>query len=239
MIRSKTLDMQDLLRIDFKIVNNLFDKQFGSDWPQVPLRRWEYIAAIVFTDILKHDRNKKVLEAGCGNSMFAPFIAEKGFVVDAFDYKISLPKNRIYEKSGRLHYHNMSNIDIKFDDNVFDFVFCISVIEHINAGKFKIDNFPFDTGDIKAMQELVRVLKHGGILCITTDFADRYYPPPGLWKSKSHRIYDRISLIERLVIPCNIEFYEQTNLIVDKNRLRQMEPIGYDYTAVIATFKKI
>jgi SAM-dependent methyltransferase len=239
MIRSKVLDMQDLLRTDFKIINDLFNKQFGNNWPQVPLRRWEYVAAIVFTDILKHDRNKKVLEAGCGNSVFAPFIAEKGFAVDAFDYKINLSPNKNYGESGILRYHNMSNVDIKFDDNSFDFVFCISVIEHINAGRFKIDGFPFDVGDTQAMKELVRVLKPGGILCLTTDFADRYYLPPGLWKDPCHRIYDKTSFMERLVTPCNIEFYEEVNFVVNKNKLNQMEPVGYDYTEAIATFKKI
>lgn len=46
-------------------------------------------------------------------------------------------------------------MNIKFEKNKFDYIFCIHVLEHI-------------PDDIKAMQELYRVLKHGGTayLCV-------------------------------------------------------------------------
>jgi ubiquinone/menaquinone biosynthesis C-methylase UbiE len=114
----------------------------------------------------------------------------------------------------------------------------MSVIEHINAGRFAIKGMPFDTGDTKAMKELVRVLKPNGKLCLTTDMAKRYYPPPGLWKSKSHRIYDKVNLKKRLVDPCSIDFYEESDFFINIKKMNQLEPVGYDFTIGVATFLK-
>lgn len=51
--------------------------------------------------------------------------------------------------------------DMPYDDNTFDSVVCLSVIEHIGAGK-----------DAVALGEMGRVLKPGGVLHLTTDVAE-------------------------------------------------------------------
>jgi SAM-dependent methyltransferase len=152
--------------------------------------------------------------------------------VDAFDYKMALPETPGFS------YHNMSMTDIKFDNDTFDYVFAMSSIEHINAGNFAIPNMSFDTGDELAMSEMVRVLKPGGIIVVTTDFSNRYYPPPGLWKSGSHRIYNWEEFNQRLVLPFDVEFFDEIDHEYNWDNLMQAEPKGYAYTEFIATLKK-
>ena len=54
--------------------------------------------------------------------------------------------------------HNGNALSLSYDKGIFDSVISISVIEHIDG-----------TGDIKAIQEMWRVLKPGGKLIITTN----------------------------------------------------------------------
>ncbi len=240
MIRTKPWNTEDMLTKEFQIVNALFDHDFGPGWPQVPLRRWEYVAAIVFSDILLYRRNCRVLEAGAGCSVFSPFLAKHGFNVDCFDMGGAddrRARDTRYGVSDKITEHNMDLRHIAFGNNTFDYVFCISVIEHINAGRFQTDIEAGDTGDEKAIQELARVLKPGGVMFLTTDYAERYYPPPGLWDTGSHRIYDA-DTIKKLVDYPGLEFYGDTQFDIEKDDLRILEPKGYDYTTFAITLRK-
>lgn len=60
----------------------------------------------------------------------------------------------------RLIVRQMDATKITFDDNVFDCVFSFSSIEHLGDG----------TKVTKAIQEMARVVKPGGILAISTEF---------------------------------------------------------------------
>lgn len=53
----------------------------------------------------------------------------------------------------------MNALELKFDDDSFDFVFCLSSIEHFGD---------LDTR-VRAMSEMHRVLRPGGTVCITTE----------------------------------------------------------------------
>ena len=52
--------------------------------------------------------------------------------------------------------------DIPFADNSFDIIFCIHVLEHIED-------------DVKALNELYRVLKPGGTALLQTPYSDKFY----------------------------------------------------------------
>jgi len=75
-----------------------------------------------------------------------------------------------------LEVHQMSGDDLKFEDKSFDFAFCLSSIEH------------FGNRDVqrRALAEIKRVLKPGGIVCITTEVVleglphHEYYTPAEL-----------------------------------------------------------
>lgn len=91
---------------------------------------------------------------------------------------------------------------LTYRDESFDRVFSVSVVEHIP-----------DDGDARAMREIARVLKPGGIVCLTVPWSDRGYleechaPGPDLyWVGSSdrekvfyQRAYDRRSLHARLL----------------------------------------
>jgi SAM-dependent methyltransferase len=240
MIRTKPWNLEDMETPQFQAVNNLFNKFFGPGWPQVPLRRWEYVAAVIFTGVLVNNRAYRVLEAGSGCSVFTPFLALNGFHVDSFDMGNKdqrVERNIRYKINDLVTEHNMDLRDIKFPNNHFEFVFCISAIEHVNAGRFATDPDAGDTGDDKAMIELARVLKPGGIMYLTTDYAGRYYPPPGLWDTGSHRIYDKRRIVE-LVDSVGLKFLGETQFDMDWSKLNSLEPAGYDYTTFAITLTK-
>jgi SAM-dependent methyltransferase len=60
----------------------------------------------------------------------------------------------------RLEVHQMDGCDLEFDDGTFDFVFCLSSIEHFGSRKRIVD----------AMREMARVVKVGGAVCIITEY---------------------------------------------------------------------
>jgi SAM-dependent methyltransferase len=235
--KTKILDMEDLKDPTFAAVNNMYDEYFGPNWPEVPLRRWEYVAAIVFSEIMA--KPGLCLDAGCGSNVFSKFLNKIG--CDVYCIDIGLNERMV----DGISYYNMSMHDMnRIEDNTFRYVFAISSIEHVNAGRFKIEGMDFDTGDTQAMKELVRVLRPGGKLILTTDYADKYYPPPGLWPSGSHRIYDFNSITDRLLKPISdntlfkegIRDFGNGSFIPED--LRAVEPKGYDYTEIILTLEK-
>ena len=74
--KTKILNMDDLKTPEFQKVNDLFDSYFGKNWPIVPLRRWEYVAAVVFSGVIKNPGY--CLDAGCGVNVFSKFFISKG-----------------------------------------------------------------------------------------------------------------------------------------------------------------
>lgn len=93
---------------------------------------------------------------------------------------------------------------LKFKSNYFDFVYSISVIEHIEKN-----------GDSKMIKELARILKRGGVLVLTTPVGNKYEEK---WVNRDvygtkysgkksvflSRIYSRKKLQERLIIPSGL-----------------------------------
>lgn len=95
---------------------------------------------------------------------------------------------------------------LPYRNNTFDRVISISVIEHIS-----------DDGDTKAVREMMRVLKPGGMLILTTHVmkkgrmeyrnTDEY--SLGLKKQKGRyffqRVYDTASLRKRILLPLHVQ----------------------------------
>jgi len=137
------------------------------------------------------------LDAGCGISHpFKFFLAEKASEVHAVDIdKRILSKEEIIkaiiddfgEESvknvkdywfQKIRFRNSSITDLPYENNSFDKVFCISVLEHMqdffNAHpSIHKTHIPFLKKDIeKAMKEFHRVLKREGLLILTFDYPD-------------------------------------------------------------------
>lgn len=109
---------------------------------------------------------------------------------------------------------------LTYADSCFDKVYAISVIEHIDGD-----------GDSEAMREIARVLKPGGICCLTVPFAQQYEEEridPQLYHEFYYKLrdnensvrttvfwqrkYDEQALLSRLIYPsgltvCTTELY--------------------------------
>lgn len=122
-----------------------------------------------------------VLDLGCGSGAFTPFIArtvgEKGKVY-ALDIQTDMLK-QLENKLSRPENRDIKNIkliegnayELPFDNNSLDLVNMVTVLQEIPDRK-------------KALQEVKRVLKPGGILAVTELFPDPDYP----WKSTTIKL---------------------------------------------------
>ena len=101
---------------------------------------------------------------------------------------------------------------LTYPDATFDRVFSISTIEHI----------PGD-GDSAAMREIARVLKPGGIVCLTVPWSDRgyaedfcsrpeefYWAPPDGASTFYQRSYDAPTLETRLLEPSGLDVVDRS-----------------------------
>src|SRR5260370_29279640 len=92
---------------------------------------------------------------------------------------------------------------LKCADGEFDIVYSMSVIEHIDG----------DEGDTRAVQEMLRVLKPGGLLVLSVPFGSRYTQQQIIgivassWKTRDsrpyffQRIYDQAAFESRILAP--------------------------------------
>ena len=99
---------------------------------------------------------KSVLDVGCGMGAFTKILSQRGFFVTAVDYSqevISFAKKASNNSNARFLTANI--YDIPFDKDTYDMVICIAVFQHLKDPK-------------KAISEIKRVLKPGGIFVVIT-----------------------------------------------------------------------
>jgi ubiquinone/menaquinone biosynthesis C-methylase UbiE len=115
----------------------------------------------------------KVLEIGCGSGAFTTYIARaigKQGEVYALDIQEGM-LNQLKEKLSNPQNSDIDNIKLinasayklPFKNDSFELVYMISVFQEIPDG-------------VKALNEIKRVLKPGGILAISEFFTDPDYP---------------------------------------------------------------
>ena len=150
-------------------------------------REWEYPWAIIYSDVKKGDR---ILDCGCGGSPLLPFFAyhdvecygvDKNYGKKLKSYsKIKLMIFRtsplatlrdfyvdpsvVVGKNITISNDDMTNLH--FEDESFDKIFCISVIEHLSVAEAK-----------KSIEEMVRVVKPGGKILLTIDHDGKHVNP--------------------------------------------------------------
>jgi 2-polyprenyl-3-methyl-5-hydroxy-6-metoxy-1,4-benzoquinol methylase len=111
--------------------------------------------------LLGKGENKTLLEAGGGGGYCSWFFAKMGFKVVNLDIH-PLKNYNSEEQSKENFFHVVGNLEkTNFKDNQFDVVVCLDVIEHLDAEK--------------ALNEIKRVLKPGGIFILTTTNGNSYY----------------------------------------------------------------
>lgn len=101
-----------------------------------------------FKNLLEYGKGKKCLQIGVRKKKFGADWVS----VDLFD------------KSDYIDY-NYDIHDLKFEDEKFDAVVCNAVLEHVENPQ-------------KAISELTRVLKKGGLIWIEVPFNQHFHPSP-------------------------------------------------------------
>lgn len=124
---------------------------------------WRQLAAI---------KTGKVLDLGSPKDLAAILARDRGFAVTAVDIlpeAISLSERHARaqglagEGPGSVKSEVQDGRALTYADNTFDAVYSVSVLEHIPDG-----------GDTAAMEELLRVVKPGGLVIVTTPYDTAY-----------------------------------------------------------------
>jgi 2-polyprenyl-3-methyl-5-hydroxy-6-metoxy-1,4-benzoquinol methylase len=122
---------------------------------------------------------KRILDVGCCESDLSIQLATMGFEVYGIDV-------RNYELSHRnFHFVRDDIMHTPFQDRYFDVVIAISALEHIGTGHYGDPHY--SDGDLKAMEEIRRILKDGGLLIMSTPFGAKA-------KVTWERVYDSDSV---------------------------------------------
>lgn len=129
-----------------------------------------------------------VLDLGCGSGAFTTFVAraagEKGKVY-ALDIQANMLK-QLENKLTKPENQDIKNIkliqssayELPFDDNYLDAVYMVAVLQEIPDRS-------------RALQQVKRVLKPGGVLAVTELFPDPDYP----WKSTTIKLGTRAGFV--------------------------------------------
>jgi SAM-dependent methyltransferase len=188
-----------------------------------PSKRWEYPWALERARLQPRSR---VLDAGCGASIFPVYLAKQGHRVTGVDLEVPEGLDRMHDV--HVDYVRAGITELPFPDCSFDAVFCISVIEHLGHH-----------GVRGALSELRRVLRPGGRLLVTTD----YYEDASaeLWyegADRSFRVdwdfFDERCLHEYLLDAPGLAVDGELDLRTDWDavRARMRRFHGYPYTSV-------
>jgi ubiquinone/menaquinone biosynthesis C-methylase UbiE len=133
-------------------------------------------------------KDMHVLDLGCGSGAFTSYIAravgDKGKVY-ALDIQADMLK-QLEKKLSKPENKDIKNIkliegnayELPFDDNSLDLVNMVTVLQEIPDRN-------------KALQEVKRVLKPGGLFAVTELFPDPDYP----WKSTTIKLGEGVSFV--------------------------------------------
>ena len=118
---------------------------------------WEYTAPVNTVQLLDkyiHDKNIKILDAGCGSGLAGIELKKRGFTsiygVDFSQSMLNLIPNNIYQTVELIDL----NKPLKYEDNNFGAIICVGT---------------FTYGHVKAhaLDEFIRVTNKNGYICFT------------------------------------------------------------------------
>lgn len=113
-------------------------------------KKWKYYPVYItkmqkIDRLLKDKKDAKILDVGCGEGVLVKRYKELGYNISGLDYNYTSD----LVKKGDI-------TDIPYEDNSFDMIMCLDVIEHLNI-----------LDQEKAVSELARITKPEGQAIIT------------------------------------------------------------------------
>lgn len=124
----------------------------------------------------------RLLDVGCGNALFTQWLRQRAAVIHGCDHN-ARGCRRGRRDYPELHLLACAAERLPYPDDSFDCVVCSDTIEHVDD-------------DVAAVRELVRVLRPGGTLVLTT-------PQGGLcgWLDGENLVNGAFELVRRLRLP--------------------------------------
>ncbi len=158
-------------------------QEFGGSPPNTPLRLWERTRCVIFAGCLIR---KAVLDVGTRESLVPHYLAQRPGGVERM---VALDINsRSIQPDPAVEIWQADARDLPFDTGTFDFVMSTSCVNLIPGH-----------GDTKAVQEMVRVTKPGGLITVSCALGRRFEDYPS--KMSLRRIYDKLAVYKRLIDP--------------------------------------
>jgi SAM-dependent methyltransferase/glycosyltransferase involved in cell wall biosynthesis len=187
-------------------------------------KNWDSYAALDI--ILRHsgdDRSGKlILDAGGEYySAILPQLAACGFE-NLFCINLAINETEV---KGKISYEFGDITGTRFPDAVFDFIVCLSVIEHgVDLGKY--------------LTEMARILKGGGILITSTD----YWVTPVNTENKTAygvpvRVFDRDDILHIVELASRTGFILKGHLDLECDE-KTIGWLGMEYTFIYFTFER-
>lgn len=144
----------------FQKIMNRLECYIGTG-PIGPNKYWEYPWILANLNL---NKGMSILDVGCGKSPIQFLLADLGCNVYAIDPEENVEWHGINRKLAKtfncdIEYRKEGGEAISYDDNTFDRVCCVSVIEHCNVSL-----------QHKMLAEMIRVLKPNGLCVITVDY---------------------------------------------------------------------
>jgi ubiquinone/menaquinone biosynthesis C-methylase UbiE len=160
---------------------------------------------------LRPSRTDLVCDVGCGNGTFTRMMARKVRQVHGADVShsslrlatgVQPPPNCVFECADAEH--------LPFADAVFDKVYSICVFEHVE-------------NDLRALQEVARVLKPGSVAVLTVD---SFSYPSGISGPERDKILQQRHIRRLYRLPEAVKWVEDSGLVVEKIRYLICSPLA-------------
>jgi SAM-dependent methyltransferase len=229
---NRVLDLRELDLPEVRRVLGVMDDLASRDNISYlhPSKRWEYPWALERSALKEGSR---VLDAGCGASIFPIYLAAQGYRVIAADLQPPGRLDRLHDLSVGYVAGDLTALPLA--DDAFDAVFCISAIEHLAPERIKV-----------AMKELRRVLRTGGRLLLTTDYykdsgAEIWYQGPGESFRVDWSFFDEAALRSQILQAPGFTVDGEVGLQVDWASVspQMLQFHGYPYTSVGVALVKV
>lgn len=197
--------VQRLAHRDAYMRERLSERRIGG------VRDWEYGTLLGLLRTYPDRATWSALDVGSGNSTFPGYLVTSGNVgtMTTLDlpsaHEPQTDRNLSADLSIGVRRVEGSMLELPFGDETFDLVTCVSAIEHLEGDRFADEQPSHDEFVARtqtALRELVRVLKPGGLVFVTSEAympelqrTDAWSSPDGsgpIWNAYPYEDIERV-----------------------------------------------